>query len=555
MTVTESPDDPALLRIESTALADLLLSAADRRPDAEALVFPDARVSYAELVVRAKRRAGQLWAAGVRSRDHVGILLPTSLDYVETLFGVAMCGAVGVMLNARYKPAEIAYVAENADVRVIVSSTSATEHSDFVGRLRQAFPTLAEASDPLALDLPEAPRLKALLVTEAEPPEGFVALPTLSSASAATEVERARTGVRLRDPAMILYTSGTSANPKGCLLSHEAVTREARMIAQRWRYTSADRVWSPLPLFHVAAMSAMLAIMNQGGVFIGMPNFDPSESLKMIESESATSLFVPFVTFLQGMMYAPEFSSVDLSKVRHINSCFAAQPEKVGRTWREKAPHIRHVGTFGMTETFGIVTTGSCDGDPELAFTRLGYPLTGLEVRIVDPESGEERPIGEQGEVLVRGFSLFDGYYKDTEKTTAVLDADGWYHSGDIGSLDESGHIMFHGRFKDMLKVGGENVAAAEVEAVLATHPAVKLAQVVGIPDERLAEVPAAFVEGDPEGASAEDLIAYVRERLASFKVPRHVRFVDEWPMSASKVQKFRLREALIKELGLETES
>ena len=189
--------------------------------------------------------------------------------------------------------------------------------------------------------------------------------------------------------------------------------------------------------------------------------------------------------------------------------------------------------------------------DPDKGFTGLGWPLLGIEVRIVDPGTGAERATGEQGEVLVRGPTLFDGYYRDPERSAAALDAQGWLHTGDIGSVEADGQMLFHGRFKDMLKVGGENVAAAEVEAVLAQHPAVRLAQVVGIPDERLIEVPAAFIEGDPAAVTVEELVLFARERIASFKVPRHVRFVQEWPMSASKIQKFRLRQELLEELGI----
>lgn len=554
-TTLPTENDLAAIRAEAMPLIDLLLRSATAAPDAEALVFPEVRLTYAELLARVRQRASRLWTAGVRPRQHVGILLQTSADYVETLFAIAYCGATAVMLNARYRPAEIAYVAGNADLSAIVTSDSNAEHSAFVQRLNVAFPDLAGQADGLALDLKAAPKLRSLLLVGEEPAPGFVTLASLDDhpgAPGKDDLETARLMVRVRDPAIILYTSGTSASPKGCLISHEAVTRQAQLLALRWRYGADDRVWSPLPLFHVAAMCGMLAVMSRGGTFIGMPHFDPSESLRMIERERATSLFVPFVTFLQDMLRAPEFSSVDLSRVRHANTCFAAQPEKVGAAWRARAPHIQHVGTFGMTEAFGVVATGGGDMDPDLGFTALGWPLLGVEARIVDPDTGVEKAVGGRGEVLLRGPILFDGYYGDPERTAASFDADGWFHTGDIGSVDARGHMMFHGRFKDMLKVGGENVAAAEVEAVLATHPAVRLAQVVGIPDERLIEVPAAFVEGDASLATQEELIAFVRERLASFKVPRHVRFVDEWPMSASKIQKFRLRESLLVELGLE---
>jgi acyl-CoA synthetase (AMP-forming)/AMP-acid ligase II len=215
-------------------------------------------------------------------------------------------------------------------------------------------------------------------------------------------------------------------------------------------------------------------------------------------------------------------------------------------------PRALQLGTYGMTEAAGIVSTGHYGMDPELGFTRLGTTLIGVEVRIVDPDSGKECPTGARGEICLKGFSIFDGYYRDSEKNKASFDADGWFHTGDLGTINESGHIMFDGRTKDMLKVGGENVAAAEIESLLTRHEAVKLAQVVGIPDPKYAEIPAAFVELFPgKSASAEELIAFCRKEISSFKVPRFVRFVTEWPMSASKIQKFQLRHRLIEELGL----
>jgi fatty-acyl-CoA synthase/long-chain acyl-CoA synthetase len=216
-------------------------------------------------------------------------------------------------------------------------------------------------------------------------------------------------------------------------------------------------------------------------------------------------------------------------------------------------PQALQVGSFGMTEAAGTVCTGGWDEVEARRITRLGRPLPGLEVRIVNPETGADARNGLRGEVFVRGYSLFEGYYKDAEKTAQALDADGWFHTGDIGSLDDDGTIMFHGRIKDMLKVGGENVAAAEIEGLLGRHPAVKLAQVVGIPDAKYVEVPAAFVELKPGvRASEKELIDFCRKEISSFKVPRHVRFVTEWPMSSSKIQKFRLRDALVRELGLD---
>ncbi|WP_010124932.1 class I adenylate-forming enzyme family protein [Sphingomonas sp. KC8] len=544
------------IRIDATTLGDLLLKAWDRFPHKEALVFPGERKTYDEVVKSVLHRARGLHALGVKPGDHIGILLPSSIEFVETLFASAICGAVSVLMNARFKAPEMAYVAENADLVAIVTNDLVSEHVDFASRLNEAFPDLAGSSDPQALALANAPELRRIIQFGGSKVPGFVDQRTFDAAAATIsedQIHRIRLGVRVRDTAMILYTSGTSAHPKGCLLSHEAFVREAGNLARnRWAFTEDERAWSPLPLFHVAAMLAMLGAVDVGGTFIGQPHFDAGESLRQIADERVTMMFLPFVTFHQAMIAHPDWARTDMSSVRLQNSCFAFMPDRVGQAYRDKAPGMLQVGTFGMTEASGIVTTGGYTMDPEMGFTRLGFPLAGIEVRVVDLETGIDLPLGERGEVLIRGYNLFDGYYKDPVKTAEALDPEGWYHSGDIGSLDEAGHLMFHGRFKDMLKVGGENVAAAEVEAVLATHPAVRLAQVIGLPDERLAEIPAAFIEPSGEAeADPEELIAYTKARLASFKVPRHIRFIDEWPMSASKIQKFKLRTQLMNELGL----
>ena len=204
-----------------------------------------------------------------------------------------------------------------------------------------------------------------------------------------------------------------------------------------------------------------------------------------------------------------------------------------------------------MTETSGTVTTSSLDDSRENRFTRLGEPLAGLEIKVID-DDGVELPAGERGEALIRGYSTFDRYYQAPEKTAEALDADGWFHSGDLCSIDENGQVMFHGRLKDMLKVGGENVAAAEIEGCLQQHAAVKLAQVVGIPDPRYQEIPAAFIElNDGHTVDESELIAHCKGKIANFKVPRHVRFVTEWPQSSTKIQKFKLQDRIIDELGL----
>jgi fatty-acyl-CoA synthase len=554
--MSKTGEDPAKIRISATTLGDLLLTAWDRDPDKLAVVFPGQSVTYGALVSGAMNRARGFAVLGVRPGDHVGILLPSGIGFIENLFALAMCGAVSVLMNARYKAPELAYVTENADLTMIVTSDEIADHADFVARLSKALPGLTSHDPAKPLALAATPKLRHVVLLGGNSAAGFVDEARFVGDATGTNdaaVHKARLGVRLRDTCMILYTSGTSANPKGCLLSHEAIVREAINLGRnRWEFDADDRIWSPMPLFHIAAMLAMLAAIDAGGTFYGQPHFDAGESLRQIEQDRPTMLFLPFVTFYQAMIAHPDFEKTDMRSVKLMNSCFAMMPASVSDAFRRKTPEALQCGTFGMTEVSGIATTGGYGMEPELGFTMLGFPMAGVDFRIVDLETGADLPTGERGEVLVKGYSLFDGYYRDPERTAQALDAEGWFHSGDIGSLDANGHLMFHGRFKDMLKVGGENVAAAEVEAVLAKHPGVRLAQVVGIPDSRLVEVPAAFIErnGGPAATEAE-LIAFAKTQIASFKVPRHVRFIEEWPMGASKIQKFKLRQALVDELGL----
>jgi fatty-acyl-CoA synthase/long-chain acyl-CoA synthetase len=549
-------EDLARLRIAVTTIGDLLLSAADRYPDTLALVFPDSQYTYRELAERALSRARSLRALGVRPRDHVGILMHTCPAFVEVFFGAALCGAVIVPINARYRSMELNYVIENGDVATLVTTDAIAEQVNFVERLTAALPELAEQTDARQLHIERVPRLRNVVVLGKATPPGFVPQREFDAAARTVperDVHVARLGVRVRDVALMLYTSGTTANPKGCLITHEAQVRNSIALGRhRYRLTHADRFWSPLPMFHIAAVLPMLAIFDVGGTYLTMDHFDPGVALKMLERYRVTATYPCFVTIMQGLIYHPAFARTNLKRIRLMNSNFAVQPPAVAESIMQAMPQALQVGSFGMTETAGTVCTGAPDEPEVLRITRLGKPLPGLEVRVVNPETGRDVPTGERGEALVRGYSTLQGYYKDPEKTAQALDPDGWFHTGDIASLDEHGTIMFHGRYKDMLKVGGENVAAAEIEAFIGRHPAVKLAQVVGIPDAKYVEVPAAFVELKPGAKLAEqEVIDFCKGEISAFKVPRVVRFVTEWPMSSSKIQKFRLRQALVDELGL----
>jgi fatty-acyl-CoA synthase len=532
----------------------MLRASAARYADADALVFPDRRYTHAALNDSARAWAKAFIALGVRPGEHVGILLSTCPEFVTVMFGAMMAGAVAVPVNARYQPGELAYVVRDADLVALVTTGRITDSLDFSDRLARALPDLAAADDPWALGLDQAPKLRQVICLESP------CSPHLVSAAAALEkgkgISEADVDARIDavapgNVALILYTSGTTANPKGCMIGHRGMVGNSRNLGRRYRVTPQDRVWSPLPIFHIAGILPMTMILDVGGAYLTIPNFDAGVALKMLEAERATLAYPSFVTIMSDLISHPTFKDTDLSSMRLMNSNFAVQPPWIKDAMVAAMPGIVHVGTYGLTEGAGTICTSRIDDSFDLRTGRLGVPLDEWEVRIVDPETGEECGIDERGEICARGPNMLLGYYNAPEKTADAI-RDGWLHTGDIGSFDVNGHILFHGRTKDMLKVGGENVAAAEIEAALQAHDAVKLAQVVGLPDDRYGEVPAAFVELNEGAAATPDaLVDHCRGRIATFKLPRHIRFVESWPMSTSKIQKFRLQKQLIEELGL----
>jgi len=546
--------DLATVRLQSTTLGDLLLMAADDHPDRMAVILPDQRSSYAEIRDAAFHKALSLQALGVGPGDHVGLLLPTGMDFVETMFATALLGAVTVPINARYMPPELAYVVENADLKVLLTTDKIAEAVNFVERINVAFPDLAQAYAH-RLDLQGAPRLRRIILFGSSAAEGMLTEDQFNDLAAQGSLERIhldRLQIKLGSTALILYTSGTTANPKGCMISHEAIVRNSVALADRYELTGEDSFWSPLPMFHIAAVLPLAAIFAKGGTYLTTGYFQAGEALRMMEEDRVTATYPCFWTIMSDLVDHPDFEKTDLSRVKLMNANFAVQPPEIGEKMKKALPNAVFVGTFGMTETAGTVSTSRLDATEEQRFTRLGTPLSGMEVKAIDPETGEEVATGEKGEAWIRGYSTFTEYYKSPEKTAEALDDEGWFHSGDLISIDADGQLMLHGRLRDMLKVGGENVAAVEIETFLQQHDAVKLAQVVAIPDRRLTEVPAAFVELESgKQALEEELIAFCKGKIAGFKIPRYVRFVEEWPISSTKIQKFRLQDHLTEELGL----
>jgi fatty-acyl-CoA synthase len=480
--------------------------------------------------------------------------MPNCIDFLHTFFGAALLGAVAVPINARFKPRELGHVIADGDLEVLVTSDIIAEHVDYVALLHETLPGLDAAPDPLALDLAAVPRLRTVVLLGAAGAPGMVdrsSFAALAGDVPADEIDVRRSRVAMRQVALMMYTSGTTAMPKGCPLSHEALVRTS-VIAGRTRFgfTAADRFWDPLPMFHMSAILPLIGVMDAGAAFLSMTHFEADAALAMLDAEGATVSFATFPAVTQALLNHPDYHPDRWRRIRIINN---VAPADTMRAMQAQMPHTIQISAYGCTECAGVVAFNEPTDTPEQRATTCGRPFDGIELGIRDLETGEPVGTGERGEIVVRGFNLFEGYYKDPELTAARIDADGWFHTGDIGALDADGRVSYLGRTKDMLKVGGENVAAVEIESHLGSHPAVSIVAVVGVPDPKYMEVPAAFVELRPGwDVGADELIEHCRKGLARFKVPHHVRFVTEWPMSATKIQKFRLAERLAAELEAE---
>lgn len=533
----------------------LLLRGAAAHPGRDCLVLPEERATYAELEARARRVARSLLALDVERGDRVGILMPNCLDFVDVLFGAALIGAVPVLYNARFKAREIAHVTADSGVRVLLTSDIIEEHADYVELLQRALPGLTEQSDPTHIaDLDAAPELQAAVLLGQSSAAGFMDRHDFYRAGDTVdrrEVDTRHDATEVEDVAVMFYTSGTTAMPKGCPLTH-VVMQHAGIVGglERLGLVEGDVMWGPLPMFHTGFTQPLSGILHVGGTFLSMTYFEPSAAFRMIETDGATVMFPAFPTITMALLDHPDYTDDTFASVR---TAINVGPPDLLWAMQERMPHTTQITVFGMTETGGSVAMCEPSDPLELRSETSGTALPGDEMEIRDPETGAVLGPHERGEIVVRGRGVFAGYHNDPVKTAEVIDASGWFHTGDLGSLDPEGRVTFHGRLKDMLKVGGENVAAVEVEGYLATHPAVALSAVVGLPDDKYGEVPVAYIELSPGATTTEqEIIDYCVGEIASFKVPRHVRFVTEWPMGATKILKYELRDWIAKELGVE---
>ena len=534
--------------INVTSLGDLMDRQADRYEDKDAIVFPEGRYTYRDIATYAQHISKALLALGVRPGDRVGYFLQECIDTIGIIIGAAKIGAITAPINSRFKTTELEQVIVHAGMKVIFTS-SPEVGSDFNGLINETFPQIATSSSKY-LDFPEAPELDALITLDQINRPGTFNLTDMAEMAntiSDESVAQSQEGVRVRDTAIIMYTSGTTAMPKGAMLSHESFNRYASSVKQRMLLTEDDIFWAALPMFHIGGVAFVLASLFVGSTFIHTGNYNPDVALQQIRDERPTVMLPAFETIWVPIVNHPDREEDDFSSVRVV--MVVGVPERL-RQFQSQTPHAPILNCFGQTEVCAFLSLSELDDEPELRFTKGGFPMPGMEAEVHDPDTGQLLPNGNVGELWYRGPNMFDGYFRDSELTSEVFDERGFFRTGDICEIDADGRVTFVSRLKDMLKVGGENVSAAEVEGYLITHPAIALAQVVSAPDERYVEVPAAYIELKPDAeATEEEIINFCKGKIATYRIPRYVRFVDEWPMSGTKIKKIVLREMIASEL------
>ena len=549
--------------VRASTVGELLDERGETVPDHEAVVFPGHRATYRDLTERARAVGRLLLRLGVEAGDRVGILLPASADLLAALFGAVTIGAVAVPVNARYRDEELRHVVVDSGMRVLVTTPPEPGEPDLLALVTTAL-ALGPAPAPgdrwsSDLDLADAPELRRIVVlTDGPVPSspatvgpGRVVVADLDAAAGEVreqDLEDRRQAVRVRDTATLVYTSGTTAAPKGAMLSHEALVRLAAGIAERMRLTPDDRIWTAIPLFHGGGITFALSATTAGAPFVHPGWFDPATTPAYLEAERITVALAAFETIWLPVLDRPDMPGRDLTRLRLV--MVVGVPERL-RAMAARTPQAVQVSCVAMTESSAFLTLNHLDDPFEARVTTGGRPMPGMSCRVVDPETGRDLPPGRPGELLFRGPNTFDEYFRDPEGTAAAFDDRGWFHSGDVVVADDEGRLRFEGRLKDMLKVGGENVSAAEVENHLLRHPAVGIVAVVAAPDARYVEVPAAFVQIAPGAQVTErELVEFCLGRIATYRVPRYVRFVEEWPMSGTKIKKVELRRMIAEELA-----
>jgi len=523
---------------EKQTLGSLPERAARRWGAREALCFKGRRLTFADLAAGVDRAAKGLIALGIRPGDKVALWLLNRPEWIEAAFAVMKIGAVLVPINTRLRTEDVAYIAHQSDSTALILAERSGP-IDYLAMVRELVPPgVAAAATRL-------PKLRHIVLFGDELRQDTVTWNAVLAGGAAVDDAALAARADAVDPedlAFLMYTSGTTGFPKGAMHCHRMI-RNVTERAFRLAITERDVIMMYLPLFHLFAFSeGMLMSMVSGARQVLTEGFDPAESLDLMARERATVLH-GFDTHYKELLEAQERNPRDIGRIR-TGIAAAGMQSSTAIARRARKVFGPLVSGFGMSEIGVGVAIGALDSTEEQCCEASGFPAPGYEVRIVDPGTGRDQPVEVPGEILARGYTLMRGYYEKPEATAAAIDADGWLHTGDMGLLRADGHLRFMGRYKDMLKIGGENVDPMEVEAFLMAHPAVNLAAVVSLPDARLSEVGVAFVRSEPGQALTEDdVLAHCRGRIASFKIPRRVIFVDDFPMTSSgKIQKVKLR-------------
>lgn len=549
---TRGRQDKPLLAMTLGAAFDATVA---RFPEREALVVrhQGLRLSWAQLAAEVERHARALMAIGLEAGDRLGIWAPNCAEWTITQFASAKVGAILVNINPAYRSSELEYALKQSGCRWVICA-DAFKTSDYHAMLLELAPALADG-EPGTLASEKLPELRGVVSLAAEPPVGF--LPWAALQARAGEVSAAALAERegqlqFDDPINIQYTSGTTGFPKGATLSHYNILNNGYMVGESLGLTEHDRLVIPVPLYHCFGMvMGNLGCLTHGSTMIYPGDaFDPLATLAAVAEEKATALYGVPTMFIAELDH-PRRRDFDLSSLRTGIMAGATCPIEVMRRVIDEM-HMAEVQiAYGMTETSPVsLQTGPDDG-LELRVTTVGRTQPQLESKIVDAD-GRIVPRGQIGELCTRGYSVMLGYWNNPLATTDAIDPGRWMHTGDLAAMDEEGYVRIVGRSKDMIIRGGENIYPRELEEFFFTHPAVADVQVIGIPCNRYGEELVAWVQLHPgHTATAEELRDWARSRIAHFKVPRHFRFVSEFPMTVTgKIQKFRMREISIEEIG-----
>ena len=531
-------------------------STAARYPDNDALVVrhQEIRLSYAELKRQVDAFAAGLLALGLERGERLGIWSPNNAEWAITQFAAAKAGLILVNINPAYRLAELEYALNKVACKALITAP-AFKSSDYIGMLRELAPEI-DAAAPGALSAAKLPHLRTVVRLGAEKTAGmynFADIPALANDALDARIEALAGELQFDDAINIQFTSGTTGFPKGATLTHHNILNNGYFNGQALRLTDQDRVCIPVPLYHCfgMVMGNLMAICYGATMVYPSEGFDPLEVLKTVEAERCTALYGVPTMFIAELDH-PEFANFDLSSLRTGTMAGSPCPIEVMKRVIGEMNMAEVTIAYGMTETSPVSFQSSADDPLERRVSTVGRVHPHAEVKIVDTEGGILPP-GTPGEVLTRGYCVMLGYWNDDDKSAEAIDAAGWMHTGDQATIDEAGYCNIVGRIKDMVIRGGENVYPREIEEFLYRHPKIQDVQVIGVPDEKYGEELCAWIKlKDGEAANEDEIKAFCKGQIAHFKIPRYVRFVDGFPMTVTgKIQKFKMREETIAELGL----